>query len=71
MKFNNFWKFCVYIFRCFEPNRNPMYMYNDYNYDNDYNNNNDNDNDNDNENELENINLINNEPPKQLIISRK
>jgi len=66
MKFNNFLEFFVYIFRCFDPNRTPAYMYNDNDYDNDYNNNN-----NDNENELENINLINDEPPKQLIISRQ
>ena len=70
MKFNNFWEFFVYIFRCFDPNRTPAYMYNDNDYDNDYNNNNDN-NDNDDKNELENSNLINDEPPKQLIISRQ
>jgi hypothetical protein len=76
MKFNNFWEFFVYIFRCFDPNRTPAYMYNDNDYDNDYNNdynhdydndyNNDN-NDNDDKNELENSKLINDEPPKQLI----
>jgi hypothetical protein len=68
MKFNNFLEFFVYIFRCFDPNRTPAYMYNDNDYDNDYNNDN---NDNDDKNELENSNLINDEPPKQLIISRK
>ena len=68
MKFNNFWEFFVYIFRCFDPNRTPAYMYNDNDYDNDYNNDN---NDNDDKNELENSNLINDEPPKQLIISRQ
>ena len=67
MKFNNFWEFFVYIFRCFDPNRTPAYMYNDNDYDNDYNNDN---NDNDDKNELENSKLINDEPPKQLIISR-
>lgn len=69
MKFNNFWEFFVYIFRCFDPNRTPAYMYNDNEYDNDYNH--DYNNDNDDKNELENINLINDEPPKQLIISRQ
>jgi hypothetical protein len=44
-------------------------MYNDNEYDNDYNH--DYNNDNDDKNELENINLINDEPPKQLIISRQ
>ena len=68
MKFNNFWEFFFYIFRCFDPNRTPAYMYNDNDYDNDYNNDN---NDNDDKNELENSNLINDEPPKQLIISRQ
>ena len=68
MKFNNFWEFFVYIFRCFDPNRTPAYMYNDNDYDNDYNNDN---NDNDDKNELENSKLINDEPPKQLIISRQ
>lgn len=69
MKFNNFLEFFVYIFRCFNPNRTPAYMYNDNEYDNDYNH--DYNNDNDDKNELENINLINDEPPKQLIISRQ
>ncbi len=69
MKFNNFLEFFVYIFRCFDPNRTPAYMYNDNEYDNDYNH--DYNNDNDDKNELENINLINDEPPKQLIISRQ
>ena len=68
MKFNNFWEFFVYIFRCFDPNRTLAYMYNDNDYDNDYNNDN---NDNDDKNELENSKLINDEPPKQLIISRQ
>ena len=68
MKFNNFWEFFVYVFRCFDPNRTPAYMYNDNDYDNDYNNDN---NDNDDKNELENSKLINDEPPKQLIISRQ
>lgn len=68
MKFNNFLEFFVYIFRCFDPNRTPAYMYNDNDYDNDYN---DDNNDNDDKNELENSNLINDEPPKQLIISRQ
>ena len=68
MKFNNFLEFFVYIFRCFDPNRTPAYMYNDNDYDNDYNNDN---NDNDDKNELENSKLINDEPPKQLIISRQ
>ena len=69
MKFNNFLEFFVYIFRCFDPNRTPAYMYNDNEYDNDYNH--DYNNDNDDKIELENINLINDEPPKQLIISRQ
>ena len=69
MKFNNFLEFFVYIFRCFDPNRTPTYMYNDNEYDNDYNH--DYNNDNDDKNELENSNLINDEPPKQLIISRQ
>ena len=69
MKFNNFLEFFVYIFRCFDPNRTPAYMYNDY--DNDYNHDYNNDNDNDDKNELENSKLINDEPPKQLIISRQ
>ena len=69
MKFNNFLEFFVYIFRCFNPNRTPAYMYNDNEYDNDYNH--DYNNDNDDKNELENSNLINDEPPKQLIISRQ
>jgi len=69
MKFNNFLEFFVYIFRCFDPNRTPAYMYNDNEYDNDYNH--DYNNDNDDKNELENSNLINDEPPKQLIISRQ
>jgi hypothetical protein len=69
MKFNNFLEFFVYIFRCFDPNRTPEYMYNDNEYDNDYNH--DYNNDNDDKNELENSNLINDEPPKQLIISRQ
>lgn len=69
MKFNNFLEFFVYIFRCFEPNRTPAYMYNDNEYDNEYNH--DYNNDNDDKNELENSNLINDEPPKQQIISRQ